>query len=122
MQRMRSAVHDARPSCDFQAGVNVVNVESRWVEWYSVHLYVLPMLDAAGSWPLAGALAWQQLDDSDPRKLAAVLDGGRRDALRNDTTGAALAQASQAISAAADWPAIARSIRRRQAVYIRRSA
>lgn len=100
----------------------MAGTESRWVDWYSVHLYVLPILAEAGSWPLAGSLAWQQLDDSDPRKLAAVLDGGRRDALRNDTTGAALAQASHDISAAADWPALARSIRRRNTVYIRRSA
>ncbi|OQZ90374.1 hypothetical protein BST11_13410 [Mycobacterium alsense] len=93
------------------------------MDWFSVHTYVIPLLDEAGSWPLAGSLAFQRLDDSDPRKLAAVLDGGRRDALRNDVICSALAQASQDISMAADWPAFARSTLRRKAAYIaRRSA
>ena len=96
-------------------------MDSRQVDFYAVHLFVVPAL-RAGSWPLAGSPAWCLLDDADPRKLAAVLDGGRRDALRNDTLGAALAEASQAISAAADWSGLARSIRGRNEVYIRRSA
>uniref|UniRef100_UPI00389A1164 DUF2742 domain-containing protein n=1 Tax=Mycobacterium sp. HUMS_1102779 TaxID=3383487 RepID=UPI00389A1164 len=94
------------------------------MDWWPVHLFVVPMLDEAGSWPLAGSPAWQRLDDSDSRKLAAVLDGGRRDALRIDTAQAALAEASQAISAGADWSSVAREIRQRNTVYIprRRSA
>lgn len=95
-------------------------IESRWVDWFSVHAYVLPILDEAGSWPMAGSLAWQDLDDSDPRKLAAVLDGARRDALRNDTIGAALSEASREIAKAANWPEFSRDIRRRSGVYIPR--
>ncbi|ODR00273.1 hypothetical protein BST27_08215 [Mycobacterium intermedium] len=91
------------------------------MDFYAVHLFVVPVLDRAGSWPLAGSLAWQALDDTDPKKLASVLDGGRRDTLRNDMIGAALAEASQAISASADWTAIARSIGRHREVYIRRA-
>lgn len=94
---------------------------SRVVDWWSVHEFVTPLLEEAGSWPLAGSLAWQHLPDS-PAKLAAVLDAGRHWALRVDTCQAALAQASHDISGAADWPLIARSIRRRNAAYIRRSA
>ncbi|MEE2855405.1 MAG: DUF2742 domain-containing protein [Actinomycetota bacterium] len=97
-------------------------IESREIDFYSVHLFVLPMLEEVGSWPLAGSPAFQQLDDSDPRKLAAVLDGGRRDALRNDAISCALAEASHDISTAADWPGIARTIHQRHTVYIRRSA
>lgn len=96
------------------------SVESRWVDWYSVHLYALPILDEAGSWPLAGSLAWQQLDDSHLAKLAAVLDGGRRDALRNDTIGAALADASHAITNSVDWTVVSQAIRRRSGVYVPR--
>ncbi|ETZ58168.1 hypothetical protein L841_0075 [Mycobacterium sp. MAC_080597_8934] len=94
--------------------------ESRQVDFYMVHLFVAPMLHEAGSWPLAGSYAWQQLDATDPRKLAAVLDGGRRDALRNDTISAALTQAAQGISASSDWSGLSRSIRRRSGVYIPR--
>lgn len=93
---------------------------SRTVDWWAVHTFVVPLLDEAGSWPLAGSLAWQQLRDDDPVKLAAVLDAGRHWALRVDTCQTAMAQASQGISAAADWSAVARSIRRHRAAYIPR--
>lgn len=97
-------------------------IESRTVDWWEVHCYVLPFLDEAGSWPLAGSLAWQRLPDC-PAKLAAVLDAGRHWALRVDTCQTALSQASHDVSAAADWSAIARNVRRRNAAYIpRRSA
>ncbi|ORV86850.1 hypothetical protein AWC11_16985 [Mycobacterium interjectum] len=99
------------------------DIESRSVDWYSVHLFVIPVLDEAGSWPLAGSPAWRQLPDGHPAKLAAVLDGGRHWALHVDVAQEALAQASRAISAAADWAEISRDIRRRNAIYIpRRSA
>ena len=95
---------------------------SRTVDWWAVHTFVVPLLDEAGSWPLAD-LAWQQLRDDDPDKLAAVLDAGRHWALRVDTCQTAMAQASQDISTAAEWSAVARSIRRHHAAYIpRRSA
>ncbi|GJO37414.1 hypothetical protein NJB1604_02170 [Mycobacterium marinum] len=88
-------------------------IESRSIDWYSVHEFVFPALREVGSWPLAGSLTWQQLSDDDPAKIAAVLDAGRHWALRVETCQTALAQASRSISAAEDWPAIARSIRRR---------
>lgn len=96
------------------------SVGSRVIDWWPVHLYIVPVLDEAKTWPLAGSLAWRCLDDSDPRKLAAVLDGGRRDALRNDTTSAALVQAAHDISGAANWGDVAAAIRRRSGVYIPR--
>ncbi|MDC8973987.1 DUF2742 domain-containing protein [Mycobacterium marinum] len=88
-------------------------IESRSIDWYSVHEFVFPTLNEVGSWPLVGSLPWRELSDDDPAKIAAVLDAGRHHALRIETAQAALAEASQTISAAADWPAIARSIRRR---------
>lgn len=95
-------------------------IESRTVDWWPVHLFVVPVLQEVGSWPLVGSYAWQDLAPDDPAKLAAVLDGGRRDALRNDTIGAALADASRVIAGPADWADISRTIRRRSGVYIPR--
>jgi hypothetical protein len=96
------------------------DIASRTVDWWPVSEFVLPMLTEVGCWPLAGTLTWQQLRDDDPAKIAAVLDAGRHWALRIDTCQAALAQAGQGISAATDWPAIARSIQRHRDVYIPR--
>lgn len=80
-------------------------------------------LDRAGTWPPAGTPAWNQLDDRDPRKLAAVLDGGRHWALRVDTHQEALADASKAIAATADWGEVARRmVNGRGGAYIKRSA
>jgi Protein of unknown function (DUF2742) len=98
----------------------VISIESREIDWYLVHLFAIPMLDRAGSWPLAGSPAWARLDDSDPRKLAAVLDGGRRDALRNDTISSALVDASHSIAESADWSQFSCAVRRRSGVYIPR--
>lgn len=98
----------------------MTGIESRCVSWWEVHEFALPFLDEAGSWPMAGSLAWRNLPEADPAKLAAVLDGGRHWALRVETAQTALAQASRDISASADWPAIARDIRRRQDAHIRR--
>ena len=94
---------------------------SRTVDWYSVCLFVDPILAGVGSWPMAGSVTWQQLDDTDPAKWAALLDGARHHSLRIDTAQAALADASRAISGATDWRAIARQTQRRAGVYIPRS-
>lgn len=70
---------------------------------------------------MVGSLPWQHLPTDDPVKLAAILDAARHWALRVDTAQDAMAEASHAISAAADWPAEARWIqRRRSSVYIPR--
>lgn len=74
---------------------------SRAVSWWSVHEHVAPVLDAAGSWPMAGTPAWRQLDDADPRKWAAICDAARHWALRVETCQEAMAQASRDVSAAA---------------------
>ncbi len=78
-------------------------IGSRQVDWWSVHLFVAPLLERIESWPIAGTPEWAALADDDPAKLAAVLDGGRHWALRVDAYQDALADASKAIAAAADW-------------------
>jgi hypothetical protein len=95
---------------------------SRSVDWWAVHQLVAPLLGSIGTWPVAGSIAWRQLDDDDPRKWAALLDAARHWALRIETAQAASAQASQNVSAATDWSAIARShqSRRNSPAYIPR--
>lgn len=98
-------------------------IGSRTVDWWPVHLFVVPVLQEVGSWPLVGSLTWQRLAQDDPAKLAAILDAGRHWALRVDTCQATLAQASHDISAAADWSATARRVHRgRGSAYIPRKA
>lgn len=80
---------------------------SQEVNWWTVHEWVQPALDALDSWPMAGTIEWHQLDDTDPRKLASLLDAARHWALRVDTCQQAHADAGEAISAAAPWAAIA---------------
>ena len=94
---------------------------SRSVDWWRVNQHVAPLLQEVGCWPIAGTLSWSQLDDKDPAKLAALYDAARHHILRVDTAQAALAQASQDVSAAADWAQEAqRIIRRANAAHIPR--
>lgn len=88
-------------------------VENRQVDWYSVHQFVAPYLDTAGRFPMAGTLAWQLLSDTDPAKWAALLDAAQHHVLRVETGQQALAEAQMDVSEAADWAAIANSIRQR---------
>ena len=86
---------------------------SRQVSWWAVHEHVQPALDAAGEWPMAGTPAWCVLPDGDPVKLAALLDAAQQWALRLDALQEAQCEVSRAISAAADWSAVARAKRQR---------
>ena len=52
---------------------------------------------------MAGTPAWCALDDTDPVKLAALLDAAQHWALRVETCQTAECEASHAISAAFDW-------------------
>jgi hypothetical protein len=94
---------------------------SQQVSWWSVHEHITPLLEAIGSWPMAGTLAWCALPDDDPVKLAALLDGAQHWALRVETCQQAQAEASREVSAAVHWSAIATEIfRRRTSGYIPR--
>jgi hypothetical protein len=93
---------------------------SAQVSWWDVHLWVQPHLDAAGPLPIAGTPQWCALSDTDPRKLVALPDFAQHWALRVETCQQAHAEASHAVSAAADWSAIATEIYRRRDSYIPR--
>lgn len=86
---------------------------SQQVSWWSVHEFVTAVLNQVNDWPAAGTPAWCSLANDDPRKWAAVLDGGRHHALRLELNQEVRAAASWAISAAADWPEVARAIQQR---------
>jgi hypothetical protein len=118
------AIDDARASrVSEQEVCRLANAKigSRSVDWFAVHEFVAQLLPSGGSWPAAGTPAWYALDDTDPRKLAAVLEAGVRWCLRIDTEQAQLAEASKDIAAIADWSAVARNMRRgRGSAYIPR--
>jgi uncharacterized protein DUF2742 len=81
---------------------------SQQVDWWTVHLYVVPALDRVCSWPTAGTVEWCNLRDDDPRKIAALYDAARHHAVRVDTAQHAQIQAGHAISVAVDWSRVAR--------------
>jgi hypothetical protein len=88
---------------------------SRAVAWWPVHLFVEQFTAHLGLWPMAGTLAWNELPDEDPRKLAAVVDAGQHHVLRVEIAQEAMADASKGISAAADWPGLAAALASRAA-------
>jgi hypothetical protein len=88
------------------------NNVSQAVNWLTVHRWVTPLLESARSWPMAGSVAWCQLPDDDPRKLAAVFDAARHWALRVDACQEARAEASKAVAASTDWSKVATELRR----------
>lgn len=95
-------------------------VTSRQVSWWSVHEFVTPLLDRAGSCPVVGTPSWCALDDDDPRKLAALLDAAQHWALRLETGQEALGDASRQIAGALDWSALAARYRTHAEFYAAR--
>jgi hypothetical protein len=93
---------------------------SAQVSWWDVHCWVRPYLEDAGPLPMAGTPEWRDLDDSDPRKVAALFDAAQHWALRMETCQQQLAEASRDVSGAADWSGIASETVRRREVYIPR--
>lgn len=97
---------------------------SQQVSWHEVYLYAERLAAHHGTplnhYPMPGTPAWCGMPDDDARKLLSLILGGVRDALRNDTRQEAAAEASKSIADSADWPAVARTIRRRSSVYIPR--
>lgn len=89
---------------------------SRQVTWWSVWCWAQQQAASHGidpvndALPLPGTPSWCGMPDGDARKLCAVLLAGAREALRHDTEQEAKAQASQGVSASADWSALGRSV------------
>lgn len=88
--------------------------QSRQVAWFEVYRYAERLATSHGvglnHLPLPGTPSWCQMPDGDARKLLALVLGGVREALANEIHQHAMAEASQAISAAADWTALAQRI------------
>jgi uncharacterized protein DUF2742 len=83
-----------------------------------VHEHVEPLLRYVGRWPTVGTPEWCALAADDRAKVAALYDAARHHALRLELNQEALADASKAVSAAADWKAVALEMQRRRGVYI----
>jgi hypothetical protein len=90
------------------------------VSWWDVHEYVTAVLEHTGPYPMSGTPAWCALPDDDPAKTAALLDAAQHWALRVETCQQAECEASHAISAAADWAAIAAQTLSRTQFYAER--
>lgn len=88
-------------------------VSAASVSFWSVHEYVVSVLDRVGVWPTVGTPAWCALPDGEESKVAAVFDAARHHALRLELNQEARAEASHEVSSAADWPAIANEINQR---------
>ena len=102
-------------------------VSSQQVNWWEVHTFITPWFQAAGTYPMVGTPPWCALPDDDPRKWAALLDAAQHWALRVETCQQAECEASHAVSAAANWGAIAQHLADREQFYrqkpwLRRSA
>jgi hypothetical protein len=86
--------------------------DSRQVSWWPVHQFLEAVVAQAnvGPLPLAGTPGWCALADGDPRKLLALAVAGEHHVLRMETAQEALAEASKAVSAAADWCGVAAEV------------
>lgn len=85
---------------------------SRTVNWSTVHAYIAAVLTRVGTWPMAGTQEWDELPDGDSRRIAALFDAAQHWALYIENNQTAQAQASKAVAASADWPAVAREVAR----------
>jgi hypothetical protein len=103
----------SRPSNNTTCAPNFT--ASQQVSWAATHDFVQPYLNAVGSWPMAGTVAWQLLGDTDPAKWAAILDAAQHHVLRMETAQEARCEASRAVSAAVDWPTVSQGIFARRA-------
>jgi Protein of unknown function (DUF2742) len=93
---------------------------SQQVRWFELREWMRPYLYAVGHWPMVATQAWFDLADDDPAKWAALIDAAQHHALRLELNQEARAEASKAISATADWPAVSREINQRNSFYTER--
>ncbi|WP_241666405.1 DUF2742 domain-containing protein [Mycobacterium marseillense] len=94
---------------------------SHQVSWWETHRFIEAAVAQANTGPLppAGTPAWCELADGDPRKLLSLAIDGVHHVLRKEVAQAARAEASRAVSAAADWTAVARELSHREDFYRR---
>ena len=116
---MSSADNNGEGGRSFGAG----SPASRQVNWSETYLFAARLAAQHGvvldHHLLAGTPQWCGMRDDDARKLLALVLGGVRKALANDTRQTALSDASREISGAAAWSEVGRS---RGTAYIPRKA
>ena len=97
-------------------------ISSQQVNWWSVNTFVEEKLCTAAqsSWPLIGSVAWCELEDDHPLKMAAIYDAARHWALRLETCQRQRSEAGRDIAGAADWSVVARDVRNRADFYASR--
>lgn len=114
---------DRAPSTTPIAGPNSTAIPaSQQVAWWPTHKFLEAALAQANAGPLprAGTPAWCELADGDPRKLLSLAMDGEHHVLRKEVAQTARAEASRAISKAADWHRVAREIHSRKSFYASR--
>lgn len=99
--------------------------DSRTVCWWPTHLFIADLLARFGiedgaRLPYPGTLAWLELDDSDPKKRAALLVAADHAVLSLELDQESRADASKAIAAGGDWSALAQRVARGRGAYIPR--
>lgn len=92
-------------SVDYKASQGI---SSSQVSWWAAHEFLVHLVAQVGVLPVAGTPAWQALSADDPRKLLALAVAGEHHVLRTETAQEAMAAASRAVAAAADWSQVAR--------------
>lgn len=90
---------------------NKFTAASQQVSWWSVHEFVQAVLNQVNDWPTAGTPAWCTLSHENPAKWAALLDAAQHHSLRLELNQEARADASKAVSSAADWSKVSQEIR-----------
>src|SRR6476619_3138793 len=97
-------------------------ISSQQVSWWDTHCFLEAAIAQANVGPLppAGTPAWCELADGDSRKLLSLAMDGEHHVLGKEVAQTALAEASRAISATADWSQIGREIQQRTTFYAER--
>lgn len=98
---MSGAVTQAKTKTRPLAGAG--SPASQTVSWWPTHEFISALVAQYNNLPTAGTPAWQQLTDTDPRKLLALAAAGEHHVLRVETAQAAMADASKAVASVSDW-------------------
>lgn len=81
---------------------------SQTVSWWPTHEFISALAAQYNNLPTAGTPAWQQLPDTDPRKLIALAAAGEHHVLRVEVAQQNMADASKAVAASTNWSTVGR--------------
>lgn len=76
---------------------------SQTVSWWPAHEFITALAAQYNNLPTAGTPAWQQLPDTDPRKLIALAAAGEHHVLRVEVAQQNMADASKAVASSPNW-------------------